>query len=155
MDRERFEALYAEHAQALYGFLAYRTGDRTLAEDLLGDTFERVLKARRRYDPRRASERTWIYSIALNALRDNARRSAAERQALDRDRAIRAGAETADPLDLVDERDALHRALAMLTEEERDAIRRQPHSARGGARTRGEAHDRGGSCLPRPQEAAL
>ena len=35
-----FDRLYVEHAQALFAFLAYRTGDRGLAEDLLADTFE-------------------------------------------------------------------------------------------------------------------
>ena len=60
-----FTRLYAEHAQSLYAFLSYRTGDRVLAEDLLADTFERVLRSRRGYDPRRGSERTWLYTIAL------------------------------------------------------------------------------------------
>jgi RNA polymerase sigma factor (sigma-70 family) len=122
MEHDRFEQLYAEHAQTLYGFLAYRTGDAALAEDLLGDTFERVLKARRSYDPRRASEKTWIYSIALNALRDHARRAAAEQRALERSPDVRAGTEGAEPLDVVGERDAVQRALATLTDEEREAI---------------------------------
>jgi RNA polymerase sigma factor (sigma-70 family) len=122
MDRDRFERLYAEHAQPLYRFLAYRTGDRALAEDLLGDTFERVLRARRRFDPRRASEKTWLYSIALNALRDHARRAGAEQRALERVEAGRAGTEGASTLEIVDERDALRRALATLSEEEREAI---------------------------------
>ena len=43
MRDDAFERLYAEHAQALFGFLSYRTGDRVLAEDLLADTFERAL----------------------------------------------------------------------------------------------------------------
>lgn len=121
MQRERFERLYAEHAQPLYGFLAYRTGDRALAEDLLGDTFERVLRARRRYDPRKASEKTWIYSIALNALRDHARRAAAESRALARAETVNVPA--ADPTpEQVDERQALQAALATLTDEEREAI---------------------------------
>jgi len=41
-----FERLYEEHAQNLFGFLVYRTGDRSLAEDILADTFERVLRTR-------------------------------------------------------------------------------------------------------------
>jgi RNA polymerase sigma-70 factor (ECF subfamily) len=123
MDRERFENLYAEHAQPLYRFLAYRTGDRALAEDLLGDTFERVLRARRRFDPRRASEKTWIYSIALNALRDHARRASAEQRAIERSEAIRAtGTDSTPALEAVDERDALRRAMEALSEEEREAI---------------------------------
>jgi hypothetical protein len=45
---------------------------------------ERVLRARRRFDRRRGSEKTWVYSIALNLLRDEARRRAAEGRAVER-----------------------------------------------------------------------
>ena len=81
---EQFERLYENHAARLYSFLAYRTGDSALAEDLLGDTFERALRGRRGFDRRRASEKTWLYSIALNCLRDNARRGATEARAYER-----------------------------------------------------------------------
>ena len=53
-----FERLYGQHAEPLFAFLAYRTGDRVLAEDLLADTFERALRARRRFDRRRGSEKS-------------------------------------------------------------------------------------------------
>src|SRR2546427_1595464 len=81
---EVFERLYSEHAQPLYAFLSYRTGDRVLAEDLLADTFERALRARWRFDRRKASEKTWLYSIALNLLRDHYRRGSSEAKALQR-----------------------------------------------------------------------
>jgi RNA polymerase sigma-70 factor (ECF subfamily) len=71
MNAEHFERLYEEHAQGLFGFLTYRTGDAALAEHLVADTFERVLTARRPFDRRKASEKTWIYAIALDRLRDN------------------------------------------------------------------------------------
>jgi RNA polymerase sigma-70 factor (ECF subfamily) len=121
MKDDRFERLYAEHAQALYGFLSYRTGDRALAEDLLADTFERALRARRRFDPRRASEKTWLYAIALNCLRDHARRRSTESRALER---IAAGPapESTGALDQVADRDLIGRGLAALSEEEREAI---------------------------------
>jgi RNA polymerase sigma-70 factor (ECF subfamily) len=121
MKDDRFERLYAEHAQALYGFLSYRTGDRVLAEDLLADTFERALRARRRFDPRRASEKTWLYAIALNCLRDNARRRSTEGRALER---IAAGPapESTGALEGVADRDLIGRGLAALSEEEREAI---------------------------------
>jgi RNA polymerase sigma-70 factor (ECF subfamily) len=116
-----FERIYAEHAQALLSFLAYRTGDRTLAEDLLADTFERALRARWRFDRRRASEKTWIYAIALNCLRDNARRSSAEERALSR---VGAGEPAAaqNPVETVETRDTVHRALEVLSDEEREAV---------------------------------
>jgi RNA polymerase sigma factor (sigma-70 family) len=82
MNQETFERLYADYATPLYAFLAYRTGNRALAEDLLADTFERAWTRRRLFDLRRGSRKTWLYSIALNRLRDHARREAVEDRAL-------------------------------------------------------------------------
>lgn len=121
MRNEAFERLYSEHAKSLLAFLVYRTGDPALSEDLLADTFERVLTTRRPFNPRRASEKTWLYTIALNLLRDHHRRAAAGRRTLDR---IHAGAVDADSAEFeaVDARDALHRALATLSSDEREVI---------------------------------
>src|SRR3954447_22700963 len=74
-----FDALYAAHAERLYGFLAYRCGDPVLAEDLLADATERAFRSRASYDPRRGS--AWLYTIGLNVLRDHARRQASETRA--------------------------------------------------------------------------
>jgi RNA polymerase sigma-70 factor, ECF subfamily len=120
MREEEFERLYEEHAQGLLGFLAYRTGDRALAEDLLADTFERVLRARRRFDPRKGSRKTWLYSIALNLLRDQIRRREAEGRAVAR--VEEPAPSGAGPLGRIADRDELTRALAELSEEEREAI---------------------------------
>jgi len=116
-----FERLYSEHAHALLGYLVYRTGDRALSEDLLADTFERVLRARRPFDRRKASEKTWLYAIALNCVRDHARRQAAESRALERAAPVPVG-EGHSPLDAVEDRDVLNRALETLTDEEREAL---------------------------------
>jgi RNA polymerase sigma factor (sigma-70 family) len=121
MRDEDFERLYAAEAAGLFSFLAYRTGDRALAEDLLADAFERALRARRRFDRRRGSEKNWLYAIALNVLRDHLRRVAAERRAVERTGARREGGED-DALAGVEHRDELSRALAGLAPEEREAI---------------------------------
>ena len=120
MRREDFEQLYEEHAQPLFGFLAYRTGDTALAEDLLADTFERALRARSRFDRRKASEKTWLYAIALNLLRDNARRRAIEARALERTPSDVPEAPAA--MEAVEHRDELQRAMSVLSDEEREAI---------------------------------
>lgn len=120
MRRRDFERLYAEHAGPLFGFLAYRTGHRQLAEDLLADTFERALLRRRRFDPRRGSEKSWLYAIALNLLRDHARRAAVEERALERVDA--APAEVTEPATVVEDRDAVARAMTVLGDAEREAI---------------------------------
>jgi RNA polymerase sigma-70 factor (ECF subfamily) len=117
-----FERLYAAEAPGLFSFLAYRTGDRALAEDLLADAFERALRARGRFDRRRGSEKTWLYAIALNLLRDHARRGAAEVRALERS-GPPARQDAPDPaLAGVEHRDEVQRALAGLSPEEREAI---------------------------------
>ena len=109
------------HAEALLGFLVYRTGSRAEAEDVLADTFERVLRTRFRFDPRKSSEKTWIYAIALNLLRDQARRRTAEERALERTpEPVPSGA--ARGIDLADDRDELKRALERLSHEERECV---------------------------------
>jgi RNA polymerase sigma factor (sigma-70 family) len=121
MRPEQFERLYEQHAQPLFGFLVYRTGDRALAEDLLADAFERALRARRRFDPRKATEKTWLYTIALNCLRDHARRNAAHQRALDR-ALVPAGDESGHALERAEHREDLAHALESLSGEEREAI---------------------------------
>lgn len=122
MRDSEFERLYEDHAQALFGFLAYRTGDRGLAEEVMSEAFERALKARKRYDPGKASAKTWVYSIALNCLRDHQRRQGAEVRALDRVGAP-AALDLSDPaLERAETRDELQRALRNLSEEERDVV---------------------------------
>jgi RNA polymerase sigma factor (sigma-70 family) len=124
MRGEVFERLYERHADSLLAFLVYRCGDRALAEDLLADTFERVLRARRPFDPRRSSERTWVYAIALNCLRDHARRRGAEERAYEKvGVGVGAGVGGADAFgEELGARDELQRALGRLAPEERDAI---------------------------------
>jgi RNA polymerase sigma factor (sigma-70 family) len=119
---DTFERLFEEHAERLFSFLAYHTGNRALAEDLLSETFERVLRSRQRFDPRRGSERRWLYTIALNLLRDHARRRTHEERALQH-----VGADTAqeqpDPaMTAVEHRDELGRALMRLSDDEREAL---------------------------------
>jgi RNA polymerase sigma factor (sigma-70 family) len=120
MRDDEFERLYAAEAAGLFSFLAYRTGDRSLAEDLVADAFERALRSRRRFDRRRGSEKTWLYAIALNVLRDHARRAAAAGRALERHGAQEGATDPA--IAQVEHRDQVQRALTVLNPEEREAI---------------------------------
>jgi RNA polymerase sigma-70 factor (ECF subfamily) len=120
MRDEDFERLFAEHAGPLLGFLVYRTGDRALAEDVLATAFERALRARRRFDRRKASEKTWLYAIALNCLKDEARRRSAEARALES--AAVASGEPRAWTGAVEDRELLGAALAELAPEEREAV---------------------------------
>jgi RNA polymerase sigma-70 factor (ECF subfamily) len=117
-----FDRLYDEHAQALFGFLVYRTGNRVLAEDLVADTFERVLRARRGFDRRKATEKTWIYTIALNRLRDLRRSEAAERRAMERVAGPPGSGEEPRAHEALEDREMVMQAMEVLSAEERDAV---------------------------------
>lgn len=119
--RDDFERLYLEHHRRLWAFLVYRTGDRALAEDLLGDVFERAFRAWSRYDPRRASETTWLYTIALNRLRDHRRRIQVERAALER-LATELTESVEPPHDAIADRDRVMQALTTLVGRDREII---------------------------------
>ena len=118
MHEAEFERLYAAHAERLFSFLVYRTGDRALAEDLVADTFVRAMRARRGFDRRRGAETTWLYTIALNLLRDHGRRRAAESRALERQDQPNPGPSA----EAVEHGSDLQRALARLSVEEREAL---------------------------------
>ncbi|HJQ84539.1 MAG TPA: sigma-70 family RNA polymerase sigma factor, partial [Candidatus Binatia bacterium] len=65
-----FEEVVQAELDAVYRYLVFLVGDRTLAEDLTGETFEHALRAWRRFDPRRAGPRTWLCRIARNVALD-------------------------------------------------------------------------------------
>jgi RNA polymerase sigma-70 factor (ECF subfamily) len=68
-----FAQIAEEHLDAVYAFLLYLTGDRSVAEDLTGETFERALQRWRRFDPRRGTAKTWLCQIARSAALDHFR----------------------------------------------------------------------------------
>jgi RNA polymerase sigma-70 factor (ECF subfamily) len=122
VDVAEFERLYAEHADSLFSFFAYRTGDRALADDLLADTFERVLRARRGFDARRGGERAWLYTIALNILRDHSRRRRTEVRAVNEFAVGPRESATSGGLLAVEARQSLAAAMAGLEPEEVELI---------------------------------
>jgi RNA polymerase sigma-70 factor (ECF subfamily) len=73
------ELLFQRYQGRLFGFLIRRCGEAATAEDLLQETWIRVLRARDRYDPRRRFS-TWLFQIANNLCRDRGRRREVERR---------------------------------------------------------------------------
>jgi RNA polymerase sigma factor (sigma-70 family) len=71
--------IYDEHVWHVYGFFGYHRLSRQDAEDLTQATFERAVRAFARYDPARASPKTWLMAIAQNLLIDHYRREHSRR----------------------------------------------------------------------------
>src|SRR6187200_3677639 len=68
--RPTFAAAAEAHLDDVYGYLLYLTRDRSLAEDLAGETFEKALRLWSRFDARRGSARTWLLNIARTTALD-------------------------------------------------------------------------------------
>jgi RNA polymerase sigma-70 factor (ECF subfamily) len=68
-----FAAAVDRHLDDVHGYLVYLTGDRSAAEDLTAETFERALRLWGRFDPRRGSVRTWLCQIARTTALDHFR----------------------------------------------------------------------------------
>ncbi|WP_245633771.1 sigma-70 family RNA polymerase sigma factor [Amycolatopsis jejuensis] len=67
-------AAYDRYGGELFGFALNALDDRHLAEDVVQETFVRAWRAGRRFDPARASLRTWLFGIARNLVIDAHRR---------------------------------------------------------------------------------
>ncbi len=113
-----FAATAEEHLDDVYAYLVYLTRDRSLAEDLAADTFEKALRLWSRFDARRASARTWLCQIArttaLDWFRAEDRRRRREERAAPSERVEDVFAEGLSP--------DLEAALASLSVGEREVI---------------------------------
>src|SRR5437868_503947 len=68
-DPNAFVPLYHRYQPELFTFLARRAGNRVDAEDLTSKTMFNAFRQRASF--RGGSYRKWIYTIAINALRDH------------------------------------------------------------------------------------
>src|SRR6266496_1271118 len=73
MDEDTFRAFYDRTARPLWAYLSRITGDRSLAEDLLQDTYYRFLRASATYE-NETHRRNSLFRIATNLARDAHRR---------------------------------------------------------------------------------
>ena len=73
---EELRELYRRYSSELFGFACNALGDREVAEEVVQDVFARAWRAAADYDPKRASVRTWLYTIARNRIVDARRRAA-------------------------------------------------------------------------------
>ncbi len=69
-----FDALYRSCRDDLFAYVAGMLRDRSAAEDVTAQAFERAYRKRRGFDSRRGSGRAWIFGIARNAALDELRR---------------------------------------------------------------------------------
>ena len=116
-----FVELYRSSRDDVYAYVAGMLRDRSAAEDVTAQAFERAYRRRKSFNPKRGTRRAWLFGIARNAALDELRR---------RSRHAKLAAEPVDeaavPADEVAEvslrRAALREAMAELTARERELV---------------------------------
>src|SRR5438093_9600152 len=73
MDEDAFRAFYDRTARSVWSYLARITGDRTLADDLLQESYYRFLRAERAFTSD-SHRRNYLFRIATNLAHDRHRR---------------------------------------------------------------------------------
>ncbi len=123
-----FAELYRATVGDVYAYVATLVGDRAAAEDVVSTAFERAYRKRRTYDPRRGSERAWVFGIARNAALDELRR---------RGRVVPLRAEVADEVPAPDGdpdlRATVRAALGRLEPRDRELVALKFHGGLGNA----------------------
>jgi RNA polymerase sigma factor (sigma-70 family) len=72
--RVAFESLYRESRDDVYAYVAGLLTDRSAAEEVTSQAFERAWRKRRQIDRKRGTPRAWLFGIARNAALDELRR---------------------------------------------------------------------------------
>lgn len=119
--REAFAELVARHTRGLHGVLQAALRDRHRSEDLAQEVWIKVFGALPRYRPA-GSFRSWLYSIALNHLRDALRTGRVRRPPPTPDVEALIDEEARHPAERRDEVRRVHRVVADLDEPFRTAL---------------------------------
>jgi RNA polymerase sigma factor (sigma-70 family) len=117
VDRPSFSAVAESELDAVHRYLLFLTGNRTVAEDLTGETFEKAFRLWRRFDPRRGTPRAWLCRIARSSALDHFRSEERRRR-----REERYAQEQPDAEEAVLGPGALETALARLFPAEREVV---------------------------------
>ena len=118
---DRLRALFDSYHQPLVRFLTRQLGDRDWAEEIAQETCVRAMT-----QETITSERSWIFAVAINLVRDETRRDARHRRRLElmRDEAKAASVVMPGPTSMErdEERAMARQAVETLAERDRDAL---------------------------------
>ncbi|HEY3954455.1 MAG TPA: RNA polymerase sigma factor [Streptosporangiaceae bacterium] len=81
---DEFEQVYLRNVEVLMGYFARRCRDPHTVADLTSETFVRAMGGFTGFDPRRGSDRAWLFGIAANVFARHCEQSASGRDAVAR-----------------------------------------------------------------------
>ena len=118
---EGFAELYERTFPRVYAYVASLLRDRSAAEDVTAQAFERAYRKRRSYRAARGSMDAWVFGIARNAALDELRKLK-RRAKLESDPEDERATAPEDQADMAIRRETVRAALASLSGQERDLI---------------------------------
>jgi RNA polymerase sigma-70 factor (ECF subfamily) len=117
-----FEELYRSSRDDVYAYVSGMLRDRSAAEDVTAQAFERAYRRRASFDPSRGSHRGWLFGIARNAALDELRRRKRHAELADEPVDEAAGDAHEEAVEAAMRRSVLSAALAKLTPRDRELI---------------------------------
>jgi RNA polymerase sigma factor (sigma-70 family) len=120
-EAEDFEALYRRTFPRVYAYAASLLRDRSAAEEVTAQAFERAYRKRRSYRPRRGTIDAWLFGIVRNAALDELRRHR-RRADLEAEPADLAGPPADEHLEGAIRREAVRAAVAGLEPRDRELV---------------------------------
>jgi RNA polymerase sigma-70 factor, ECF subfamily len=118
------QALYAEHAAALWHYAWRLTGDRSRAQDVVQETLLRAWQHPEVTNDSERSARSWLFTVARNMIIDESRSLRSRREVSALDDSGTPERACPDDVDAALDRLLINTALARLTPEHRAVVHR-------------------------------
>lgn len=124
-DHSALNELVASHWQAVYRFIAYKTGKPDEAQELTQETFFRAFRALEKYRHTGAAFKTFLNHIALNLIRDTWRKQSRSPEIIELGDYQQAAATDLQPdMQVISQerRQAIERVMQLLPSEQRQTV---------------------------------
>ena len=123
-DLDKMGLLFERHHRSLYGFLFHMTYQREASEDMVQNVFYKMLKYRHTFTGH-GEFVAWMFQIARNTLKDQAKKNKNKIQQLPADELqdrIAGGTSADEYLEKKQEKAGLYKAMASLSDDHREVL---------------------------------
>lgn len=117
-----FDALYRSSRDDVFAYVAGLTRDRSAAEDVTAQAFERAYRRRASFNAKRGTHRAWLFGIARNAALDELRRRSRQAELAADPEDVRATGAQQEAAEASLRRATIRAAMAKLSARDRELV---------------------------------